>query len=88
LASRRGSADYRYVERQLQRAHKQVSIPGLNTNHNHDLKNLFKGAAIVAANTQAACGFRYWASKRAPFFQTCKVIAAILRASVKDALGQ
>ena len=28
----------------------QVSIRGLNTNHNHDLKNLFKGAAIVAAN--------------------------------------
>ena len=28
---------------------KQVSIRGLNTNHNHDLKNLFKGAAIVAA---------------------------------------
>ena len=23
---------------------------GLNTNHNHDLKNLFEGEAIVAAN--------------------------------------
>ena len=44
------SADYRYVEGQLQRAHKQVSIRGLNANHNHDLKNLFKGAAIIAAN--------------------------------------
>ena len=44
------SADYRYVEGQLQRSKKQVSIRGLNTNHNHDLKNLFKGAAIVAAS--------------------------------------
>jgi transposase len=44
------SADYRYVEGQLQRAQKQVSIRGLNTNHNHELKNLFKGAAIVAAH--------------------------------------
>ena len=44
------SADYRYIEGQLQRANKQISIRGLNTNHNHDLKNLFKGAAVVAAN--------------------------------------
>jgi transposase len=44
------SADYRYVDGQLQRSKKQVSIRGLNTNHNHDLKNLFKGAAIVAAH--------------------------------------
>jgi transposase len=43
------SADYRSVEGQLRRANKQISIRGLNTNHNHDLKNLFKGAAIVAA---------------------------------------
>ena len=38
-------------------------------------------------NTQAACDFRYWASKRTPFFQTCKVIAAILRASVRRAIS-
>jgi hypothetical protein len=44
------SGDYRYVEGQLHRTNKQVSIRGLNTNHNHDLKNLFKGAAIVAAH--------------------------------------
>ena len=30
------SADYRSVEGQLRRAQKQVSIRGLNTNHNHD----------------------------------------------------
>jgi transposase len=44
------SADYRSVEGELRRAQKQISIRGLNSNHNHDLKNLFKGAAIVAAS--------------------------------------
>jgi len=29
---------------------KQISIRGLNRNCNHDLKNLFKGAAIVASS--------------------------------------
>ena len=38
-------------------------------------------------DTQAACGFRYWASKRTSFFQTCKVIAAIFRASVRRAIS-
>jgi transposase len=43
------SADHRYVEGQLQRSKKPVLIRGLNDNCNHDLKNLFKGAAIIAA---------------------------------------
>jgi transposase len=43
------SADHRYVEGQLLRAKRQISIRGLNRNHNHDLKNLFKSAATVAA---------------------------------------
>jgi hypothetical protein len=34
----------------LQRANKQSSIRGLNRTCNHDLKNLFKGAAIVASS--------------------------------------
>jgi hypothetical protein len=34
---------------------------------------------------QAACGFRYSASNGSPFFQTCKVMAAILRAKVSRA---
>jgi len=37
-------------------------------------------------NAQAACTFRYSALKRAPFFQTSKVIAAILRANVRRAM--
>ncbi len=44
------SADHRSVEGQLERVKKQGSIRGLNRNCNHDLKNLFKGAAVVAAS--------------------------------------
>ena len=44
------SADHRYVNGQLQRAKKQVLVRGLNSNCNHDLKNLFKAAAIVASS--------------------------------------
>ena len=43
------SADHRYVEGQLQRSKKPASIRGLNENCNHDLKNLLKGAAIMAS---------------------------------------
>lgn len=45
----RSSADHGYLNGQLRRAKKQVAIRGLNRNHNHDLKNLFKGAAIIAS---------------------------------------
>lgn len=34
---------------QLRRKKKPVEIRGLNNNCNHDLKNLFKGAAVVAS---------------------------------------
>jgi transposase len=43
------SADHRYVEGQLRPSKRPVSLRGLNRNHNHDLKNIFKGAAIIAA---------------------------------------
>jgi transposase len=42
------SADHHVVKGQLERK-KHVEIRGLNRNYNHDLKNIFKGAAIVAA---------------------------------------
>ncbi len=45
----RSSADYRFVEGELRRAKKPVFIRGLNLNHNHDLKNIFKGAATSAS---------------------------------------
>ena len=40
-----------------------------------------------AGDIQAVCGFRCWASKRTPFFQTSKVMAAILRAKVRRAIS-
>jgi transposase len=45
----RTSANYRFVEGQLRRSRKVVSIRGLNKDHNHDLKGLFKGAATMAS---------------------------------------
>jgi transposase len=44
------SADHRSLDGHLQRSKKQVLIQGLNRNCNHDLKNLFKGAALVASS--------------------------------------
>jgi len=47
----RDSAQYRYVHGQLQRTKKPQQIRGLNRNHNHEMKEIFKGAA-----TRASCG--------------------------------
>ena len=44
------SADYRSVDGELQRSKKNVLVRGLNRNCNHDLKNLFKGAAVIASS--------------------------------------
>jgi transposase len=44
------SAQYRVVEGQLQRSKKPVTLRGLNKDHNHDLKDIFKGAAMRASN--------------------------------------
>jgi transposase len=43
------SAEHHSVQGELKRSKKPVSIRGLNRNHNHDLKNLFKSAATIAA---------------------------------------
>jgi transposase len=45
------SAQYCFVRGQLQRAKKPQQIRGLNRNHNHEMKDIFKGAAI-----RASCG--------------------------------
>jgi transposase len=42
------SAQHRYVDGQLLRSRKPQQIRGLNQNHNHDLKDIFKGAAQKA----------------------------------------
>jgi transposase len=44
----RNSGEYRYKEGQLQRAKKPPALRGLNVNHNHDLKSIFKSAATQA----------------------------------------
>ena len=44
------SADHEVVNGQLRRKKRHVEIRGLNENCNHDLKNLFKGAAVVASS--------------------------------------
>ena len=43
------SAQYRVVEGQLQRSKRPVTLRGLNKDHNHDLKDIFKGAAMRAS---------------------------------------
>ena len=47
----RGSGEYRYREGQLQRSQKPVALRGLNKNHNHDLKAIFKGAATKGSSS-------------------------------------
>jgi transposase len=45
------SGEYRFVSGQLKRSKKVVAVRGLNINHSHDLKDVFKGAATRAAST-------------------------------------
>jgi hypothetical protein len=42
------SAQYRYVDGQLQRSKKPQQLRGLNQNHNHAIKESFKSAALSA----------------------------------------
>jgi transposase len=44
------SAQYRYVAGQRQRSKKPQQLRGLNENHNHDLKAIFKGAATSSSD--------------------------------------
>jgi len=43
------SGEYRFARGKLQRNRERITVRGLNHNHNHDLKNLFKGAAQYSA---------------------------------------
>jgi len=43
------SGEYRMVRGKVRRNRERLTVLGLNDNHNHDLKNLFKGAAISAS---------------------------------------
>jgi transposase len=46
----RDSAQYRYVGGRLQRSKKPQQLRGLNRNHNHDMKAIFKSAATMASS--------------------------------------
>jgi transposase len=43
------SGEYRWVRGKLQRNRERITVRGLNDNHNQDVKNLFKSAAISAS---------------------------------------
>ena len=45
------SAQYRTAEGQLERSRKPATVRGLNKDHNHDLKDVFKGAATRASSS-------------------------------------
>ena len=45
-----GSGQYCYLEGQLRRVKKPVALRGLNRNHHHDVKWIFKSAAVKASS--------------------------------------
>ena len=47
----RVSGEYRFAGGELQRSKKRATPRGLNENHNHDLKNVFKSAATRASTS-------------------------------------
>jgi transposase len=56
----RDSAQYRYLHGQLQRSQKPQQIRGLNQNHNHEMKEIFKGAATRARCGVGPCAIPIW----------------------------
>src|SRR6202040_2949026 len=55
----RTSGEYRFSGGQLQPAKRLAAPRGLNHNHSHDLKNVFKGAATQASRSSNALGDLY-----------------------------
>jgi transposase len=55
------SGEYRWVRGKLQRNRERITVRGLNDNHNKDVKNLFKGAAISAP---VPCTISMWLGLR------------------------
>jgi transposase len=55
----RSSGEYRFTGGQLQHSKRAPALRGLNANHNHDLKNLFKSAATQAGACQDPLGDFY-----------------------------
>jgi len=55
----RSSGEYQYTAGQLQPTRKQPALRGLNVNHNHDLKTIFKSAATQAGSAKDPLGDFY-----------------------------
>lgn len=55
----RVSGEYRFTEGQLQPSRRAPAVRGLNHNHSHDLKNVFKSAATQATYSAGALGDFY-----------------------------
>jgi transposase len=55
----RSSGEYRFTAGQLQHSNKLPALRGLNSNHNHDLKNVFKSAATHVSTSPDALGDFY-----------------------------
>ena len=53
------SGEYRFTGGQLQHARKPPALRGLNVNHNHELKNIFKSAATQASASRNPLGEFY-----------------------------
>ncbi len=69
----RSSAEYRFAAGHLQRSKKLLAIRGLNQNHNHDLKYVFKSTAILASRSSG------------PFQEFC---AALLTKGMKPTMAR
>jgi hypothetical protein len=67
------SAQFRFVRGQLQRSKKPQQLRGLNRNHNHEMKEIFKNTA-----TRASCG-------RGPFHD---FYAALLTKGMKPEMAR
>jgi transposase len=55
----RSSGEYRFTGGQLQHCRRPPALRGLNVNHNHDLKNIFKSAATRAGASHDPLGEFY-----------------------------
>ena len=55
----RTSGEYRFTGGQLQPSKRLAAPRGLNHNHSHDLKSVFKGAAMQASHSKNALGDLY-----------------------------
>jgi len=84
-----GSA-VRLGARSTQRLTNQLRLalePGCLENPTATAREDPQDGADSLRDTQAVCGFRCWASKLTPFFQTSSTIVAIFRAKVSRAIS-